>query len=83
MNKLLLVFFCLGLFSMCKAASVYNYVIPELLKREEDCNISCDGIVDDCAQRCAKSHIHEIVGDLRVVCQEGYCYCGFQVHEDA
>lgn len=70
--------------SMCDAASAYTnrHVLPLLLKREENCDISCSGENANCEERCKRSHIASIVGELRYVCQEGVCYCGFEKKDD-
>lgn len=78
-------FFLLLLLSivfLCEAGSYHRRNTDSIFaKREEDCDISCNGDLADCADRCSQS---QAAGkfSLRVVCQNGYCYCGFEIIND-
>ncbi|KAI8091291.1 uncharacterized protein B0P05DRAFT_583807 [Gilbertella persicaria] len=56
-----------------------RYIDPKLWleKRgtEENCSIACTGELANCAERCRRSGVNR---DLRTVCQDGVCYCGFE-----
>ncbi|KAL4205882.1 hypothetical protein AB4K20DRAFT_1925773 [Rhizopus microsporus] len=54
-----------------------------LLKRE-DCDISCNGELANCADRCYNSRIGREKGRdaIKVVCQSNMCYCGFEAGDD-
>ncbi|KAI9476496.1 MAG: hypothetical protein EXX96DRAFT_577352 [Benjaminiella poitrasii] len=84
--KALLFTLCLVLsvMSICQAGSYHRTKAAELFtKREENCDISCNGELANCSERCKRSRVTSIVGELRVVCQEGTCYCGFEVGSDS
>ncbi|KAI7901139.1 uncharacterized protein BX663DRAFT_515077 [Cokeromyces recurvatus] len=85
--KITLYILCLMILalSLCEAGSYQRTKATGLeifAKREENCDVSCTGELSNCAERCRRSRVASIVGDLRVVCQEGVCYCGFEVGSD-
>lgn len=79
---LLLALIC-STISVCQAGSFHRRSTEHLFdKREENCDISCPS--NACAETCNNSRIdRNQVSDIRVVCQEGICYCGFEVADDA
>jgi hypothetical protein len=82
-KSIIFLFCCLCIISLCESATVYNkYVIPSLTKREDGCDISCTGELSNCAERCERSSVRKLVRELRVVCQDNQCYCGFEQRDD-
>ncbi|GAN09963.1 hypothetical protein MAM1_0307c09496 [Mucor ambiguus] len=78
---LLLALIC-SIISVGQAGSFHRRSTEHLFeKREENCDISCPS--NACAEICNNSNIdRNQVSDVRVVCQEGVCYCGFEVADD-
>ncbi|OBZ90283.1 hypothetical protein A0J61_01669 [Choanephora cucurbitarum] len=60
-----------------------QYVDSSLLKkREEDCDLTCHEIENACAVKCG-SEGSKMNRELRHVCYQGTCYCGFELQPDS
>jgi hypothetical protein len=84
MHKYILILTLLScIISICQAGSFHRRITENLFeKREENCDISCPG--SRCADSCNNSGVDKNkVTNIRVVCQDGACYCGFEVADDA
>lgn len=69
-----------------ESASLSNRRIPSYFtKRDDEACVACTADLSNCQQRCEDSSIQKKRGggDFRTVCQDGNCYCGFVLRDDA
>ncbi|KAG0749458.1 hypothetical protein G6F26_002949 [Rhizopus arrhizus] len=75
-------FYLLALFALIALSEAGSYHRRSPLERREECDISCTDNLANCPQRCAKSPVASRK-NLRTVCQNGICYCGFEIGSDS